>query len=82
MRIKIIESRDVSEEELGTFFLDRIGLGIPFEQVEGFFKPEDLPRVKELWAVAKSEWEEEQLEKAWARPMFAYDDEDYIWWDR
>ena len=50
------EEEDVSEERVIDFFLDRVGLRIPFEQVEAFFKPEDLPRVKELWAIAEEEW--------------------------
>ena len=56
MIINIIEEDDVSEERIIDFFLGRIGLEIPFEQVEAFFKPEDLPRVKELWAIAEEEW--------------------------
>lgn len=80
MIISIVEEEDVSEERVIAFFLGRIALEIPFEQVEAFFKPEDLPRVKELWAIA--EWEDEQLTKAWARPMYDKDDEDFMWWDR
>ena len=56
MIISIVEEEDVSEERVIAFFLGRIALEIPFEQVEGFFKPEDLPRVKELWAIAEEEW--------------------------
>ena len=55
MIINIVEEEDVSEERIASFFLDRVALGIPFEQVEAFFKPEDLPRVKELWAIAEEE---------------------------
>lgn len=82
MLINIIEEKDVPEERIKDFFLERVGLGIPFEQVEAFFKPEDLPRVKELWAEAEAEWEDEQLAKAWNRPLYDKDDEDFMWWDR
>ena len=56
MIISIVEEEDVSEERVIAFFLGRIALEIPFEQVEAFFEPEDLPRVKELWAIAEEEW--------------------------
>ena len=82
MIVNIIEEEDVSEERIASFFLDRVALGIPFEQVEAFFKPEDLSRVKELWSLAIAEWEDEQLAEAWARPMYDKDDEDFMWWDR
>ena len=64
MIINIIEEENVSEERIIDFFLDGVALGIPFEQVEAFFKPEDLSRVKELWSLAEAEWK--KTEDAWS----------------
>ena len=54
-----------TEREVYEFLFHQIGLGIPFEQVEAFFKPEDLPRVKELWTEAETEWEQCKGYEVW-----------------
>lgn len=47
-----------TEREVYEFLFHQIGLGIPFEQIETFFKAEDLTIVKELWVKAESMWEQ------------------------
>ena len=54
-----------TERELYEFLFHQIGLGIPFEQIENFFMPEDLPRVKELWTKAESMWEQCKGYEVW-----------------
>lgn len=59
-----------TEREVYEFLFHQIGLGIPFEQIKNFFKPEDLSRVKELWIKADTEWM--KIKDEWNRAGYMY----------
>ena len=79
MIVTITEPKEYSDEEVYGFLFHNVGLELPFEQIENYFEVEDLPKVRKMWIDAE---EDLKLDKAWSRPLYDKDDEDFMWWDR